>query len=185
MVLNDPEALADDVFMVRDGVLVCTGAVQGWLETIQAFTNYELTVEWRWPEKPGNSGVLVHVGELDSELGWPKSIEAQLASGQAGDLWEIGRSVLVQDEVTRRQPKQLGDLHSHRRIPRLEGVSERPIGQWNTMVVRCVSDRITVTVNGALANEGSDTSALRGRIALQSEGAPVEFRRVQLVPVSL
>jgi len=51
------------------------------------------------------------------------------------------------------------------------------------MRVRCEGARITVWLNGELANEGWEASESRGAIALQSEGAPIHFRRVELTPL--
>jgi len=51
------------------------------------------------------------------------------------------------------------------------------------MRVRCEGARITVRLNGELANEGWEASEARGAIALQSEGAPIHFRRVELTPL--
>ena len=67
-------------------------------------------------------------------------------------------------------------------IPRTAG-AERAVGEWNHMRVRCEGARITVWLNGELANEGWEASEARGAIALQSEGAPIHFRRVELTPL--
>lgn len=70
-----------------------------------------------------------------------------------------------------------------RRILNLTDNSERPPGQWNTMRIRCQGGDVTVWVNGDKVNEGSACSATRGAICLQSEGAPIYFRRVELKPL--
>jgi hypothetical protein len=41
-----------------------------------------------------------------------------------------------------------------------------------------------VSVNGDLVNEATNCSATRGAIALQSEGAPIEFRDIVLTPLT-
>src|SRR5437879_3423633 len=71
-----------------------------------------------------------------------------------------------------------------RRILNLTDNSEKPVGEWNTMVIEAVGRAIRVWVNGDLVNDGSDATADRGRIALQSEGSEVEFRKVSLAPIS-
>src|SRR5438046_10263997 len=70
------------------------------------------------------------------------------------------------------------------RIRNLTAVSEKPVGEWNTMVIEAVGRSIRVWVNGDLVNEGSNATADRGRIALQSEGSEVEFRKLSLTPIS-
>jgi len=42
---------------------------------------------------------------------------------------------------------------------------------------------LKVWVNGDLVNEGFNSTADRGRVAIQAEGAEVEFRRVQIGPL--
>ncbi|MEX0613113.1 MAG: DUF1080 domain-containing protein, partial [Pirellulales bacterium] len=80
--LKQPDVPMEDVWSVKDGVIVCQGKPAGYLLTKKNdYENYVLTFEWRWPEKGGNSGALVHVTtprELDV---WPKCLEVQLGNG--------------------------------------------------------------------------------------------------------
>ena len=71
-----------------------------------------------------------------------------------------------------------------RRILNLTDGAEKPPGQWNTMVIECVGDAIKVWVNGDLVNEGTSCTAEKGQIALQAEGSEVEFRKIELTPIS-
>jgi len=52
------------------------------------------------------------------------------------------------------------------------------------MRIECLDRKIKVWVNGDLVNEGYDCTANRGQIALQAEGAEVEFRKVLLTPIT-
>jgi hypothetical protein len=70
-----------------------------------------------------------------------------------------------------------------RRILNLTDGSEKPIGEWNTMIIEARDRAIKVWVHGDLVNEGSNCTADRDRIALQAEGAEVEFRRVDIGPL--
>ena len=51
------------------------------------------------------------------------------------------------------------------------------------MVVEARGRTLKVWVNGDLVNEGFNSTADRGRVAIQAEGAEVEFRRVQIGPL--
>ena len=51
------------------------------------------------------------------------------------------------------------------------------------MVVEARGRSVRVWVNGDLVNDGFDSTADRGRIALQAEGTEVEFRRVEIGPL--
>lgn len=60
--LDKPDVKMEEVWSVKDGVLVCKGKPVGYLLTKKNdFENYVLELEWRWPERGGNNGVLVHV----------------------------------------------------------------------------------------------------------------------------
>jgi hypothetical protein len=52
------------------------------------------------------------------------------------------------------------------------------------MVVECVGREIKVWVNGDLVNYGYNCTADKGQIAVQAEGSEVEFRKLNLTPIS-
>jgi hypothetical protein len=70
-----------------------------------------------------------------------------------------------------------------RRIINLTDSSEKPLGQWNTMIIECVDRSIKVWVNGDLVNYGYNCTANKGNIALQAEGSEVEFRKLEITPI--
>jgi 3-keto-disaccharide hydrolase len=170
--LADPKVRMEDVWSARDGVLICKGRPAGYLLTKKNdFENYVLTLEWRWPEKGGNNGVLVHVTEPGALGVWPKSLEVQLGHENAGDFWVIGTTIDVVNVEKRREG---------RRHLNLTDDSEKPIGEWNEMEITCRGDEVIVKVNGELVNHATKVSQTRGAIALQSEGTPIEFREIKL-----
>jgi hypothetical protein len=176
----------EDVWTVADGVLKCTGKPAGYLQTKLWYRDYELELQWRWPgEKGGNSGVLVHTSTPLLFYGWPKSMEVQLQAKAAGDFWVIceGVDIRVEDEANRRPKPKAGDQHSHRRIKRLAGEFENPVGEWNKMKVICRADAVQVFVNDKLVNEGTACTVTEGAIALQSEGTPIEFKQIRIKPL--
>jgi hypothetical protein len=61
---KDSNPQARDSFIVRDGMLVSLGTPPGHLLTNSSYQNYRLEVEYRFPGKPGNCGVLVHASRL-------------------------------------------------------------------------------------------------------------------------
>ena len=180
-------------FLVRpsklDGkpVLVSLGDPRGHLITDKSFKNYRLTVVYRFSATPGNCGVLVHTSTPRRLYGmFPQSIECQMQSGDAGDFWCIGEDITVPNEVERRGPKETWgvDGNKARRILNLTDDSEKPLGQWNTMVIECWHRRIMIWVNGDLVNYGDDCTADHGQISLQAEGSEVEFRKIEMEPLS-
>jgi hypothetical protein len=166
---NDGNPDAPCPFIVREGMLVSLGTPMGHLITQAEYSNYRLTVEWRWPKAAGNSGVIVHASKprlLRNFL--PQGIEAQLRSGDAGDFHLFGETLFKPGSTTERAGKNSTDN------------SERPVGEWNRMIVECKGDEIKVWVNGDVVNHGTGSSVTKGRIAIQSEGAEIEFRRIEL-----
>lgn len=176
----------DQVWTVEDGVLKCVGKPAGYLQTKKWFRNYKLELEWRWPgDKGGNSGVLIHTTTPQLFFGWPKSLEVQLQSKSAGDFWVIGKGVdvRVENQDERQAKPKPGNQHSHRRIKRLPGKLEKPVGEWNQMKVVCQDDQIRVFVNDQLANSGTELTVTEGAIALQSERTAIEFRNIRIKPL--
>lgn len=170
-------------FIVRDRLLVSLGNPQGHLISKNSFSNFQLTVEYRWAGTPGNCGILVHASTPRRLYKmFPQSIECQMHAGNAGDFWCIGEDISVENMVERRGPEERWgvDEGRSRRIQNLTDDSENPEGEWNQMVIRCQADTIDVWVNGDLVNRGYDCTASSGQIALQAEGAEVEFRRVEV-----
>lgn len=61
---------------------------------------------------------------------------------------------------------------------------ESPAGQWSRVEVVCDGDTITNIVNGRVVNKAVRSSLTSGKIFLQSEGAEIFFRRVDLEPLT-
>ena len=102
----------------------------------------------------------------------------------AGDFWCIGEDIVTPNMEERRGPKADWGVTEgkERRVKNLTDNSEKPLGAWNTMKVRCQGNKITVWVNGDLVNEGIATAS-KGQIALQAEGSEVEFKEVLLTKI--
>jgi hypothetical protein len=177
----DPKSKADPatVWTVQDGVIVCAGRPNGYLITDKEYGDFVLRVQWRWgktaPAGKGgrNSGVFVWVSGPDKI--WPKGVEAQLFSGSAGDIWLVDNFMLRvdperQDQKTKRH---------YFRIDKGKPI-EKEIGEWNQYEITCKGDTIKLVVNGHPENEGTMAEKTKGKILLQSEGAEIHFRNVEL-----
>ena len=178
---NNPDTI--NPFIVRDGMLVSLGTPGGHIITDGVFSNYRLVAEYRFAGEPGNCGILVHASTPRDLYGmFPKSLEVQLQHEQAGDFWCIQEDIKVDNMVERRGPEEeWGASEGKRRhIENLTDGSENPAGEWNTMIIECKGDEITVWVNDDLVNHGYECTATEGQIAIQAEGSEVEFRRLDL-----
>lgn len=191
--LSAKDAKPEDTWSVKDGVLVCVGKPAGYVITKEEFANYTLKLQWRFPvgSKGGNSGVLLHV--QPPEKIWPKSVEAQLQTGRAGDFWLIDAKLDI--DPARRDPNvgrhfiRIGESWSKdegkdakgRDKMKLNAKSfEKPIGEWNQYEIVCTGGDVTLKVNGVLVNEGKNGELSKGRIALQSEGAEIHYRNIEI-----
>lgn len=187
----DVPALDDDPdgtkpFIVRDGKLVSLGEPRGHLITEDTFQNYRLELEYRFAGEPGNCGVLVHASTPRALYDmFPKSIEVQMMHENAGDFWCIVEDIKVPDMEARRGPKEEWGITEgkKRRIMNLTDGSEKPLGEWNKMIIEAQGHEIKVWINDEMVNHGYESTATSGQIALQAEGAEVEFRNLMLYPL--
>ena len=102
----DTVPTASNPFIVRNGMLVSLGTPNGHLITDATYENYRLDVEYRFPGKPGNCGVLVHASTPRSLYKmFPKSIEVQMMHENAGDFWVIVEDIEVDNMIERRGPQ--------------------------------------------------------------------------------
>ncbi|MEQ6119306.1 DUF1080 domain-containing protein [Reichenbachiella sp. MALMAid0571] len=182
---NNPDAI--NPFIIRNGMFVSLGTPGGHLITDAKYQDYRLEIEYRFAGKPGNCGALVHVSTPRALYDmFPKSIEVQMMHENAGDFWCIVQDITSDDMVVRRGPKEEWgiDGDKKRRIKNLTDGSEKPLGEWNSLTIECLKDKIKVWVNGDLVNYGYNATVSEGQIALQSEGAEVEFRKVDFTPIT-
>jgi hypothetical protein len=193
-VFLDPDVKDADpakVWTVRDGEMRCLGKPFGYVLTEKEFGDYILRVQWRWPAEPGNSGVFVHVTGPDKI--WPKAVECQLYSGRAGDFWLVDgfkmKTESPKDPNSSRHFARVGDKfvkngkkdNRGRDLYDIIGKQvEKPAGEWNQYEITCRRDTINLVVNGQHVNTGTQAENTKGRILLQSEGAPVVFRNIEI-----
>lgn len=178
---REPEHDVTKTWSVANGVVRCVGKPAGYMRTEKNYADFLFHVEWRWPEKGGNSGALVHMSGPDKV--WPKSLECQLASGNAGDFWLIGEGRRYTENIETAEHAKADERVRGRNVRKLKDSSEKPLGQWNAYDIICKDDWVVVLVNGVLQNIATKCSITSGKICLQSEGAPVEFRNIYIEPL--
>ncbi|GMN05201.1 hypothetical protein MTsPCn5_05890 [Croceitalea sp. MTPC5] len=182
--LLDSVPNATNPFIVRDKKLVSLGTPQGHLITDEIFSDYRLTLQYRFASEPGNCGILVHAStpRVLYKM-FPKSIEVQLMHANAGDFWCIVEDITTDDMEARRGSKSDWGITEGklRRIKNLTDDSEKPLGEWNSLRVECRKNEVTVWVNDVLVNYGYNATTSKGQIAIQAEGSEVEFKAIQLI----
>lgn len=146
----------------KDAVLICQGKPDGYIRTEKTYENYEFGLEWMFPTDPnGNSGILLHVVEKD--MIWPKCIQLQMHRPTAGSVFPHS-----------------GAKTDNTLAPAKEIL--KPIGEWNSCVVTCEQNKITVVMNGKKLGEVTGCLPQKGSIGLQSEGSEIHFRRLWIRP---
>jgi len=179
--LVDPKLKMEDVWSVEDGLLVCKGKPMGYLATTKEYKSFKLIVEWRWPAdvKPTNSGVLMRITGKPMPL--PKCTEAQLQHGKAGDIYGFQGFKVAgpEDRFISAENDFIGKLSGVKKIKD----AEKEPGQWNRYDITLDGGKMTLVVNGETVNEATDVDVIAGKIGLQSEGGPIQFRTVKLIPI--
>jgi len=175
---SDPRSDPKGIFKVENGLIHVSGEEFGALTTEKEYENYHLTVEFKWGTKKWpprenarrDSGILYHCVGPDKI--WTKSIECQIQEHDCGDFWLVdGTSIEVGGKREKAYRKKTED-------------AEKPNGEWNTVEVICDGGKATHIVNGVTVNVGTDASVTKGKILLQSEGAEIFFRKVQIRPLA-
>jgi len=177
----DPGAKTGDVWKLAEGVLICKGKPLGYIYTEKDYADFVLKLEWRWPpgKKPGKGGVLLRTtGENKI---WPKSLEAQINVGDAGDFWGLGGYRLSgpADRTRSIEHPKLGKLTN---VKKARGL-EKPPGQWNQYEITARGDTVTLKINGQPVNEATGCEPAPGKIVLTAEGNEIHFRNVKLIPL--
>jgi len=162
-------------------------------------------------ENARDSGILLHsVGEDGASDGiWMHSIECQVIEGGTGDFIVVGDGSKEFSITSPIAPEKQGSsyifqpdgelatinggrINWYSRDPNWKDVIdfrgaqdvEKPLGEWNK--VECVVDgnKITIFLNGILVNHAFNVKPSKGRIQIQSEGAEIFFRKVELRPLA-
>jgi len=166
------------VFTVQDGLLHITGQEFGYLVTEKKFSDFRLVVEFKWGEKkypprenrPRDNGILYYV--VDSDRVWPRSIECQIQEGDCGDFWLIDSVTLVTDSGRTQATKNT-------RVVKKKD-NEKPSGEWNRLEIIAQKGKCIHIMNGVVVNEGTDASLRTGRLLIQSEGAEIYYRKIEI-----
>ncbi len=158
--------------------------------------------------KARDSGILVHgSGEDGGYSGtWLESIESQVIEGGCGDFivvagktihpsltaevregdrgetfWQKGGKVVTRERGRfnwyGRDPEWKDQLGFRGRQD-----VEKPVGEWNVQEVIADGDTLTNIVNGVVVNRATGAKPSQGKLQIQSEGAEIWIRKVDLRP---
>ena len=170
------------MFSIENGLLHISGKEFGYISTEQEYSNFHLVVEFKWGVKKypprdadttkRDNGICYYMPAEVKDTVWPQSIECQVQEGDVGDIWLIGKTTMMIDGK-RTEPKDYNRVVKKRD-------AEKPNGEWNLVEVIANKGKITYLVNGIVVNEGDDPSIQKGKILIQSEGAEIFYRKIEL-----
>lgn len=172
-VTNPAVAIGSVCHATPDGALAAAGRPIGYLLAAPGtYANFKLHVEWRWPGKPGNGGVLVHIASGPRDRQWPLCIQIQLKVHRAGDVLPMAGATCAElPSPTATQVDKTGVD------------SEKPPGEWNSCDITCRDGTIECSVNGVPQNRVTRCAPAAGQVGFQFEGTPFELRNVRLTPL--
>jgi|694.fasta_scaffold83032_5 hypothetical protein len=182
-----------DTWTWKNGTARCTGKPVGVIRTKQLVTNLELSAEWRHLQKAGNSGIFLWAPpevfvNLPPDKLPPGGIEVQVldhgftehyekSTGKKanwfttnGDVFPVGSSAMKPFPPVAPDGKRSFPTSRH----------SRGTPEWNHYYVRAIDGEVRLWVNGHEVSGGNDCSPATGFLCLESEGAPVEFRRLRI-----
>lgn len=181
-----------DTWSWGDGMARCTGSPVGVIRSKKQFTNFEMVAEWRHNSYAGNSGIFVWspAKSLDGlarnslphgievqvlDLGYTEQYETATKKKADwftchGDVFPVGSS-----EMTPFPPV----APDGRRSFPTQNLS-RGMGEWNHYYIRAINGEVRLWVNGVEVSGGTKCSPATGHLALESEGAPVDFRNLRI-----
>lgn len=176
-----------DTWAVRDGMIVCSGHPTGVMRTDRQYENFILHIEWRHMEAGGNSGTFLWAdGMVPEGKRLPRGVEVQMLELEwpnlhrdrdgkprdiayvSGEVWGVGGLKTTPDNPRGVRSKSV-EL-------RCKGK-----GEWNTYDLVAVDGTIKLAINGKFVNGISKATIKKGYICLESEGAEIHFRNIQIM----
>jgi hypothetical protein len=171
------------VYDFSDDMIRMYGETNGYLMSKKSYKNFELSLEYRWnieekfkTKNKKNSGVMYNIPADYPDKIWPKGIQFQIKENTTGDF-------IFLDQVTAKVNGKLIEAGASVTSAKFSE-NEKPYGEWNAIVIKSFNGKITQYLNGKLVNECTEASSNEGRISLNYEGAPIDFKNIILKNIS-
>ncbi len=171
------------IYEFTDGMIRMHGENIGYLMTKKSYKNFELSLDFRWntEEKYNrkgkkNSGVMYNIPVDSPDNIWPKGIQFQIKENTTGDFIFLDKTTAV---VNGKLVEAGASVTSAK-----FSENEKPYGEWNSIVIKSLNGKITQYLNGKLVNEGTEASSVEGKISLNYEGSPIDFKNIIVKNIS-
>ena len=178
---------APETWSVRDGKIYCTGKPVGGLRTERQYENFIVELEWRHLQRSGNSGFFAWGSPINAPgVPFLRGIEVQiLDQGYAEDFekktGKKSESFTTHGDVFAIHGATMayvGKTNGKRSFPTEE--RSKPSPEWNHYRIVANNGSLRLHVNGKEISGGDNANYRKGYLALESEGAPVEFRNLRI-----
>ncbi|MFB9110671.1 3-keto-disaccharide hydrolase [Flavobacterium gyeonganense] len=166
-----------EVYEFSDGIIRMYGETNSYLMSKKSYKNFELSLEYRWnieekfkTKNKKNSGVMYNIPADYPDKIWPKGIQFQIKENTTGDF-------IFLDQVTAKVNGKLVEAGASVTSAKFIE-NEKPYGEWNSISIKSVNGKISQFLNGKLVNECVEANTTEGRISLNYEGAPIDFKNI-------
>lgn len=163
--------------ILPEGVIAATGRPIGFIASKTSYENYRFHAEWRWSDKAGNGGILIHISSGPKDRAWPLSLQIQTKHKNAGDLLPMAGATFAEPLTT--EPGAKTPIKA--RTGSVD--TEKPVGEWNSCDIVCENATVEVSINGVLQNKVTNVTPRTGRVGFQFEGTAFQIRHVTLTPL--
>ena len=167
---------AEKCWLVKDGLLQCTGDKGPWLRSKDEYGDFNLRFDYQ-VSPGGNSGVYVRV---------PANGNHHRADDAAPPA---GFEVQILDDAAA-QYKNLKDYQYSGSVYDIAGATRRvcrPAGEWNSLEINCKGQHVTVVHNGVIVVDAAEEAfpllklrETKGFLGLQNHSTLVKFRHVRV-----
>jgi hypothetical protein len=175
-----------DTWSVKDGLLVCSGQPIGVMRSNKQYENFILVIEWRHLEAGGNSGVFLWSDAKPGRNRLPMGMEVQMLELEwpkihkrpdgtpnhpgyvSGELFGAGGMT-----ATPENPRGSRSMSHEMRC--------KGKGEWNRYTIVAVDGTVKLSINGKFVNGIRDASLRKGYLCLESEGAEIHFRKIEIM----
>lgn len=147
----------------------------------KSYDDLTIQFDWRWAgrgpmkmqptvKSDGSNGEKVEVEELDSGLYLRGNVKSQVNLWN----WTVGSGEVYGYRMDQKMPAEVRAGVT----PKVK--ADKPLGEWNRMIVSLKGDRLTVNLNGQIVIENAQLpdAPKDGSIGFQNHGSAIDFANV-------
>ena len=152
-----------------DGLLKTTGKPKGYLSSKRSYRNFTWRADFRFvpdadvqKHPDSNTGFMLCIQEPHKV--WPRSLEVQgkfIEMGQIKSNGGVPALTINDDQASREKAR-------------------KPVGEWNEIEITCKDGTVSSMLNGQAICISEPGELLEGKIGVQAENFPVEFRKLRI-----